>query len=131
MVAGGNDVDTGVEQLFGHLERDAETGGGVLAVANDEIDLVFIPEAGQVFPNGLPSGSSNDVADHQDAHGVVGEAPYRAYSTARVSRMTMTLIWPGYSMESWIFLVMSRAIRMAARSSTFSGCTITRTSRPA
>ncbi len=75
VVAGGDDVDAGVEQLFGHLGRDAETGGGVLAVANDEINLVFIPEAGQVFLNGLPAGPSNDVADHQDAHGLAVRLP--------------------------------------------------------
>lgn len=33
---------------------------------------------------------------------------YLAYSTARVSRITVTLIWPGYSRLSSTFLAMSR-----------------------
>ncbi len=56
---------------------------------------------------------------------------YLANSTARISRMTVTLICPGYCMVSSIFLAISRAILRAARSSTSSGRTIIRTSRPA
>ena len=56
---------------------------------------------------------------------------YFAYSMALVSRIRLTLIWPGYSSSSSIFLAISRA-RMTMRSSeTSSGLIITRTSRPA
>ena len=56
---------------------------------------------------------------------------YLAYSMALVSRIRLTLIWPGYSSSSSIFLAISRA-RMTMRSSeTSSGLIITRTSRPA
>ncbi len=56
---------------------------------------------------------------------------YLAYSTALVSRMTLILIWPGYSSSDSIFLARSRARRIIFSSVTSSGLTITRTSRPA
>lgn len=57
--------------------------------------------------------------------------PYLANSIARVSRITLTLIVPGYCMVLSILVAMSRASLMALKSSTTSGRTITRTSRPA
>jgi hypothetical protein len=59
------------------------------------------------------------------------EEPYFAYSTERVSRTTVILIWPGYCSSSSTCLAMSRAMTCADRSSMSSGLTITRTSRPA
>ena len=56
---------------------------------------------------------------------------YFAYSMALVSRMTLTLIWPGYSNSASIFLAMSRARRIILSSVTSSGFTMIRTSRPA
>ena len=56
---------------------------------------------------------------------------YLAYSTALVSRMTLTLIWPGYSSSDSIFLAISRASRIMLSSVTSSGLTMMRTSRPA
>src|SRR5919106_1770867 len=56
---------------------------------------------------------------------------YLATSTARVSRTTVILICPGYWSSSSTCLAMSRARTWAARSSTFSGRTMTRTSRAA
>ena len=56
---------------------------------------------------------------------------YFAYSTALVSRMTLTLIWPGYSSSASIFLASSRASRTILSSVTSSGLTMMRTSRPA
>lgn len=57
--------------------------------------------------------------------------PYLANSIARVSRITLTLIVPGYCMVLSILVAISRASLMALRSSTTSGRTMTRTSRPA
>jgi len=56
---------------------------------------------------------------------------YRAYSTLRTSRITVTLISPGYCISLSIFLAMSRAILALILSSTSLASTITRTSRPA
>ena len=63
--------------------------------------------------------------------GVLHCLDYLAYSTALVSRMTLTLIWPGYSSSASIFLAMSRARRIMLSSVTTSGLTMMRTSRPA
>jgi len=57
--------------------------------------------------------------------------PYFAKSTAFVSRMTLTLIWPGYSSSFSIFLARSCASRIMLSSVTSSGLTMMRTSRPA
>ena len=58
-------------------------------------------------------------------------APQRAYSTARDSRITVTLIWPGYSSSFSISLAISYESSVAASSSIAPGATITRISRPA
>ena len=60
-----------------------------------------------------------------------GNRDYLANSTALVSRMTLTLIWPGYSSSDSIFLATSRASRIILSSLTSSGLTMMRTSRPA
>jgi hypothetical protein len=61
----------------------------------------------------------------------LGRISYFATSTARLSRITVTLTWPGYS--SWLSI--SRAISCesstASSSSISLGFTITRISRPA
>ena len=59
------------------------------------------------------------------------EAGYLAKSTARVSRMTVTLICPGYCRFSSTALATFLESWMAARSSTCSGLTMIRISRPA
>ena len=64
--------------------------------------------SGQERLDGEPAGLADEVADHQDPADAPGRrvrvaawpaggghARYLAYSTARVSRMTVTLIWPG------------------------------------
>ncbi len=56
---------------------------------------------------------------------------YFAYSMAFVSRMRFTLIWPGYSSSSSIFLAISRASSTMRSSGMASGLTMMRTSRPA
>ena len=60
-----------------------------------------------------------------------GDAGYLASSVARDSRMTVTLICPGYSSSCSISRAISCERRTAASSSISPGLTITRTSRPA
>ena len=78
----------------------------------------LVAQGRQGLLDGLPAGLADDVADHQDPERAGGRARrhrgepvggadlldvatrrlrsgYFAYSTARVSRMTVTLIWPG------------------------------------
>ena len=59
------------------------------------------------------------------------ERSYRAYSTARTSLMTLTFISPGYFSSVWMRFATSRASSNARKSSTFSGTTKMRSSRPA
>ena len=67
----------------------------------------------------------------------VGLAPHFAYelylanSVARVSRMTLTLICPGYSSSFSMRLTISLASSTESASLTCSGLTMMRTSRPA
>ena len=60
-----------------------------------------------------------------------GPACYLATSIARLSRITITLTWPGYSSWSSISLAISCDSRTAPSSSTSAGSTMTRISRPA
>ena len=60
----------------------------------------------------------------------VGDAGHRAYSTARVSRMTVTLIWPGYSSSFSMRRAMSFDSQTASSSLMRSLSTRMRTSRP-
>lgn len=55
---------------------------------------------------------------------------YFAKSTARVSRMTLTLICPGYSISCSMRLAISFAMTVVPMSVTSSGLTMMRTSRP-
>ena len=54
-----------------------------------------------------------------------------ATATYRVSRITVTLIWPGYCKVSWICSAISRPSSTQPLSSMSLGCTSTRSSRPA
>ena len=38
VIAGGQDIDSPIEQFIGNLGRDAKPAGGILAVQNREID---------------------------------------------------------------------------------------------
>ena len=88
----------------------------------------------QDFDCPSPTGRQGDgkrKAPCLSTWGVLHCLDYLAYSTALVSRMTLTLIWPGYSSSASIFLAMSRASRIMLSSVTTSGLTMMRTSRPA
>ena len=74
----------------------------VFAVGDDEVDVPFLPQTRHQGGHRPSPGFADDVANEQD--------PHLAYSTARVSRTTVTLIWPGYCNSCSIFLLMFRAI---------------------
>src|SRR5439155_9484176 len=92
VVAGGQHVGPLLERLLGDLRRDAEAAGGVLDVDHAEVDGVGLAQPGQELGEGGASGLAEHVAHHED----VNRVAYFATSTARVSRMTTTLMWPGY-----------------------------------
>ena len=86
------------------------------------------------YPKRVKDGASEPGL----ARGTVPEAApalrgrsYFANSVARDSRITVTLIWPGYSSVDSISRAISRERSTAMSSSTSPGLTITRRSRPA
>jgi len=97
-----------------------------------------------------PSGLGADVHDQRACRGgglrLAGLEPvdppprgleevvdrgYFANSTARLSRITVTFTWPGYSSSASISRAISCESSTAPSSSSAPGCTITRISRPA
>ena len=57
-----------LEDLVADLARDAEAGGGVLGVGDDEIDLMVVDERPDAAPHQLAARPADDVADEEDAH---------------------------------------------------------------
>ena len=113
-----DDVDAGRQEAVRGRRRQAHAAGHVLAVGGHEVDAALLAQLAEDRFDGDPAGLADHVADHQDAAGArrpravaVGRiaqaspadrpghalvaGSYFAYSTARVSRMTVTLIWPG------------------------------------
>jgi hypothetical protein len=69
MVAAGDEVDAGAEHLVGGLDGQAESGGGVLAVGDDRVDVVLLPRELQVLLENLAARRTDDVADDEDGDG--------------------------------------------------------------
>src|SRR6185436_288050 len=61
VIAGRHDFDAPIEQLIADLPGDAESGGGVLDVGDDEVDLVVLAQRGQASSNQLATGSPDAV----------------------------------------------------------------------
>jgi hypothetical protein len=68
VIAGGENLDTGLEQLFGQSGRDAEPGGSVFTVRNYQIYVVIAGQMFQAVANDCPAGPSEDVANEKDSH---------------------------------------------------------------
>ena len=68
VVAEGDRVDAQAEQLLRGLAGDPEAAGGVLAVDDDEVGLVLVPQAGQHGGQRPAADSPDDVADEQELH---------------------------------------------------------------
>ena len=88
VVARGHDVDPGVENLLAHLARDAEAGGGVLRVGDDEVDLVIRAQRGHAAADEVASRAADDVADEEES-GHDGQAPVTAMRMERPRRSTI------------------------------------------
>jgi len=130
MVSGRNAVHSEGKQFLKYLLREAASCGGVLPVSNQKIRLAMpFPENRESFGKTLSSGASHDVADKENPHRI--RKRYFAYSVARVSLLTVTLICPGYFISSSIFRAISNASLCTSPSSVMFGETTTRTSRPA
>jgi hypothetical protein len=68
MVSGGDDIDAGGIEFAADLVCDAEAGGGVLAIDDDEIEGQLAAETRQVFDHARPSRAAHDVAAEQNSH---------------------------------------------------------------
>ena len=68
MISGGDDIHAGVENVRGGLGRDTGTASGVLAVGDDDIDVVLAAQLRDERADGLAAGFAHDVTDEQDFH---------------------------------------------------------------
>ena len=65
MIAGGDGVGAGVDELLVDRLGDAEAAGGVLAIDGDEIELPVAHQPGQALEHDGAPAASHDVADEQ------------------------------------------------------------------
>lgn len=98
------------EGIAKKLQKRFLHGGDAVRGAPDALRAAQSDEAGSKVPVGSLTVT-----------GLLEGAVYRATSLTRLSRITVTLIWPGYSRSSSIFLEMSNASLAATRSSTSDG----------
>ncbi len=68
VVAAGEHLDAEAEQFFGDFRSDAEAGGGIFAVGDDQINLLVLHKVGEALLNDQASGRADDVADEKGAH---------------------------------------------------------------
>ena len=69
VVAGGDDIDAQIEQVFRQRAGDAEAAGGVFSVRDHQIDGAVFHQAGQTVFDDVASGASENVADEENVHG--------------------------------------------------------------
>lgn len=123
MVSDREKIDSMSEEFARRGLGKAVPAGEVLAVGDDEFGRVALDEFRQDDGDGPTPGPTDDVAQKENLQ--------CAYSVIRVSRMTRTLIWPGKSTSSPIFLAIFLATSAASRSEILSCLTKTRSSLPA
>ncbi len=70
VVAGGNAIGAGLEEIVKYFFGNAQATGGVFAVDDDEIEAMARNQAGQVVGHGLAACAADDVAEKQDLHGL-------------------------------------------------------------
>src|SRR5262249_2388811 len=128
VIARRHHVGAVVEDVAGDRRRHAEARGGILDVDDREIGLVLLLEARQQRGDGTAPGLAEHVTHAEDRE---WSSHHFATSTARVSRMTITLMWPGYCISASIRLLMSFASWCASRSEICSALVMMRSSRPA
>ena len=74
MVAAGDGVGAGVDELLVDRLGDAEAAGGVLAVDGDEIELPVAHEPRQPLEHDGAPAAADDVADEENSHALLGPA---------------------------------------------------------
>ena len=66
VISGGHHVDTQIEKLFRQRRRDSESGRGIFAVGDDQINGVLLAQSGQTVFYDRPSGSPKNVTDKKN-----------------------------------------------------------------
>ena len=66
VIAEGQAVRTGGEDLLGQSLRDAGPGRGILAVGHDQIDVQFLAQPGQTGGQSCPAGATDDITDKEN-----------------------------------------------------------------
>ena len=66
VIAGSHHVDAQIEELFGQRRRDAESGGSIFAVGNDEIDGVLLAQFREAIFYDRPAGAPKNVTDKKN-----------------------------------------------------------------
>jgi hypothetical protein len=69
VVAGGQDIYSGLQEFLGCLRRDSHPSRGILRVRQDQIDRVFRTDAGQEHLHRPSARLADYVADEEYAHG--------------------------------------------------------------
>jgi len=86
VVAEGDRIDAGGDQLIGEPGRDAQAAGDVLAVGDHERGLIALAQERQALQQRAPADAPDDVAHEQDA----GPAAVPRGSPVRAARRLQT-----------------------------------------
>lgn len=77
MIPAGDDIDARVEKLRGGAGSDARAAGGIFAIGDDAMNLVFGPEPGNQLFDRAPPGFTDHIAYEEQIH----EADSRYWKT--------------------------------------------------
>src|SRR5262249_14004603 len=68
VIAGGDHFNAKIKQVFGERRRDAESGGCVFAVRNNEVDRMIANQVLELIPHNCAARPSKNVADKKNTH---------------------------------------------------------------
>ena len=68
MIAAGDHVGAGIDEILIDRLGDAEPAGGVLAIDGDKIELPVAHEARQALQHHRAATAADDVANKENAH---------------------------------------------------------------
>src|SRR5438270_681442 len=69
MVAGSHHIDPEFKQIFGERRSNAESGCGVFAVCQNQVNEMLAYQAPKLFANNRPPGPPKNVAYEKNFHG--------------------------------------------------------------
>ena len=70
VIAGGEQINLGIQKLIGDLGRDAESCGGIFDVGDAEIDAIFLDQAVKLFLHQSSARLAEYVAYEEYSHSV-------------------------------------------------------------